>query len=209
VRVEFVESLSCSERFFSGYSGFPLLLKNQHFQIPIRPRMAVICAWHKIPHICVITRRPSVLVSKDFRRLPQIPQTAKEIPKTSEDVRRLSKMSKGNRRFPRRNPEIFQEQIELTMLKDCFFRVRVCVCVFFFFYQKPSKYLPVFSPETVNINKLANLTANTKAYGYITLGIKPHSDLQLMSLKNELPYMSVIILGKIFLFLDDFCWSIF
>ena len=33
-----VGSLPCSERFFSGYSGFPLdLLKNQHFQIPIRP----------------------------------------------------------------------------------------------------------------------------------------------------------------------------
>ena len=33
--VEFVVGcLPCSERFFSGYSGFPL--KNQHFQIPIR-----------------------------------------------------------------------------------------------------------------------------------------------------------------------------
>ena len=36
--VEFVvASLFCSERFFSGYSGFPFLLKNQHFQIPIQP----------------------------------------------------------------------------------------------------------------------------------------------------------------------------
>ena len=35
--VEFVVgSLPCSVRFFSGYSGFPLSLKNQHFQIPIR-----------------------------------------------------------------------------------------------------------------------------------------------------------------------------
>ena len=40
--VEFVVgSLLCSERFFSGYSGFPLspktsISKNQHFQIPIR-----------------------------------------------------------------------------------------------------------------------------------------------------------------------------
>ena len=31
-----VGSLPCFERFFSGYSGFPLSLKNQHFQIPIR-----------------------------------------------------------------------------------------------------------------------------------------------------------------------------
>ena len=36
--VEFVVgSPVCSERFFSGYSGFPFLRKNQHFQIPIRP----------------------------------------------------------------------------------------------------------------------------------------------------------------------------
>ena len=28
--------LACSERFFSGYSGFPLTPKNRHFQIPIR-----------------------------------------------------------------------------------------------------------------------------------------------------------------------------
>ena len=35
--VEFVVgSLPCFERFFSGYSGFPLSSKNQHFQIPIR-----------------------------------------------------------------------------------------------------------------------------------------------------------------------------
>ena len=35
--VEFaVDSRPCSERFFSGYSGFCPLLKSQHFQIPIR-----------------------------------------------------------------------------------------------------------------------------------------------------------------------------
>ena len=39
-------------------------------------------------------------------------------------------------------------------------------------------YLPltVFSSGTVNIKKLANLTANTKNYGQITLNAKPHSD---------------------------------
>ena len=32
-----VGSPACSERFFSGYNGFPLSFnKNQHFQIPIR-----------------------------------------------------------------------------------------------------------------------------------------------------------------------------
>ena len=35
--------------------------------------------------------------------------------------------------------------------------------------EKPSKHLTVFSPETRNIKKLANLTANTKNYGQITL----------------------------------------
>ena len=36
--VEFAPRL-CSERFFSAYSRFSPLLKNQHFQIPIRPRI--------------------------------------------------------------------------------------------------------------------------------------------------------------------------
>ena len=35
--VEFVVgSLPCSKRFFSGFFGFPLSSKNQHFQIPIQ-----------------------------------------------------------------------------------------------------------------------------------------------------------------------------
>ena len=41
---------------------------------------------------------------------------------------------------------------------------------------EPSKHLTVFSSETVNIKKLANLTANTKTYGQITLNTKLHSD---------------------------------
>ena len=45
----------------------------------------------------------------------------------------------------------------------------------------PMKTLTVFSSETVNIKKLANLTANTsentKNYGKITPNIKSHSDL--------------------------------
>jgi len=36
-------------------------------------------------------------------------------------------------------------------------------------YEEPSKHLTVFSSETVNIKKLANLTANTRNYGQITL----------------------------------------
>ena len=42
--------------------------------------------------------------------------------------------------------------------------------------EEPSKHLTVFPSETVNIKKLANLTANTKNYGQITPNIKPHSD---------------------------------
>ena len=47
------------------------------------------------------------------------------------------------------------------------------------FHEKPSKHLTVFSPETVNIKNLANLTVNTKNYRQITLNAKPHSDPQL------------------------------
>ena len=49
-----------------------------------------------------------------------------------------------------------------------------------------SKHLTVFSPETVNIKKLANLTANTKNYRQITLNTKPHSDplLEILKLKE-------------------------
>ena len=46
------------------------------------------------------------------------------------------------------------------------------------FHGKRSKHSTVFSPETVTIKKLANLTANTKNYGQITLNTKPHSDPQ-------------------------------
>ena len=42
--------------------------------------------------------------------------------------------------------------------------------------KNPQKHLTVFSPETVNIKKLANLTANTKNFGQIKLNTKPHSD---------------------------------
>ena len=42
--------------------------------------------------------------------------------------------------------------------------------------EEPSKHLTLFSSETVNIKKLANLTANTKDYGQITRNTKPHSD---------------------------------
>ena len=203
-------SLSLAPRgtFFSGYSGFPLLLKNQHFQIPIRSRMAVICAWHKIPHIRVIIRRPSVLVSEDFRRLTQIPADCQ---RNSEDYRRCPKTVKDVQRQPKISEEKSGNFPRADWI-DCFC---VCVCVWVFHFSFSWKTLQittgVFSGnmETVNINKLANLTVNTKTYGYITLGIKPHSDPQLMSLKNELPYMSVIILGEIFLFLDDFWWRIF
>ena len=42
--------------------------------------------------------------------------------------------------------------------------------------KEPSKHLTVLSSETVNIKKLANLTANTKNYGQTTLSTTPHSD---------------------------------
>ena len=48
--------------------------------------------------------------------------------------------------------------------------------------EEPSKHLTVFPSETVNIKKLANLTANTKNYGQITLNPKPHSNPPILGL---------------------------
>ena len=45
--------------------------------------------------------------------------------------------------------------------------------------EEPSKDLTVISSETVNIKKLANLIANTKHYGQITLNTNSHSDPRL------------------------------
>ena len=42
--------------------------------------------------------------------------------------------------------------------------------------KEPSKHLTVLSSETVNVKKLANVTANTKNYGQTTLNTTPHSD---------------------------------
>ena len=41
--------------------------------------------------------------------------------------------------------------------------------------EEPSKHLTLFYSETVNIIRVANLTANTKNYEQITLKTKPHS----------------------------------
>ena len=73
----------------------------------------------------------------------------------SEDSRRLPKISEGNRRgikIAEDRPKI----VRRTLRK-----------------LSPETKNP---PETVNIKKLANLTANTKNYGQITPNIKPHSD---------------------------------
>ena len=43
-------------------------------------------------------------------------------------------------------------------------------------FEEPSEHLTIFSSETVKIKKLANLTANTKYHGQITVNTKPHSD---------------------------------
>ena len=59
-----------------------------------------------------------------------------------------------------------------------------------------SKHLTVFSPERVNIKKLANLTANTKNYRQITLNTKPHSDPHIWSLILILIYDNVLISNK-------------
>ena len=52
--------------------------------------------------------------------------------------------------------------------------------------KEPSKQLTVFSSETVNIKKLANLIANTKNYEQ-TLNTRPHSDPQTGVLLKAVP----------------------
>ena len=154
------------------------------------------------------TRDNTTAKCPSFRRFPSTNADSRRLPKK---FRRLPKMFEDCRRCPKATENFRGEIRKFSKSRLNWLFLCVCVCVFFIFlfHEKPSKQLPVFSLEAVNINKLANLTVNTKTYGYITLGIKPHSDPQLMSLKNELPYMSVIILGEIFLFLDDFWWRIF
>ena len=62
----------------------------------------------------------------------------------SEDLQMLPKIPEDYRRFPKTNEEVRP----LPKMSE-----------------EPSKHLTVFSLETVNIKKLANLTANTKNYG--------------------------------------------
>ena len=154
------------------------------------------------------TRDNTTAKCPSFRRFPSTNADSRRLPKK---FRRLPKMSEDCQRCLKATENFRGEIRKFSKSRLNWLFLCVCVCVFFIFlfHEKPSKQLPVFSLEAVNINKLANLTVNTKTYGYITLGIKPHSDPQLMSLKNELPYMSVIILGEIFLFLDDFWGRIF
>ena len=154
------------------------------------------------------TRDNTTAKCTSFRRFPSTNADSRRLPKK---FRRLPKMFEDCRRCPKATENFRGEIRKFSKSRLNWLFLCVCVCVFFIFlfHEKPSKQLPVFSLEAVNINKLANLTVNTKTYGYITPGIKPHSDPQLMSLKNELPYMSFIILGEIFLFLDDFWWRIF
>ena len=73
----------------------------------------------------------------------------------SEDFRRLPAIPEYCWRFPKTNEEVRP----LPKMSE-----------------GSSKHLTLFSSETENIKKLANLTANTKYYGQTTLNTKPHSD---------------------------------
>ena len=53
--------------------------------------------------------------------------------------------------------------------------------------KEPSKQLTVFSSETVNIKKLANLIVNTKNYEQITLNTRTRSDPQTGVLLEGMP----------------------
>ena len=49
------------------------------------------------------------------------------------------------------------------------------IIIIIFFLQCKDTIFSVFSPETVNIKKLANLAVNAKNYRQITLNNKPYS----------------------------------
>ena len=55
----------------------------------------------------------------------------------------------------------------------------------------------IFYAETVNIKKLANLTANTENYGKITLNTNPHSDPHIIVLYLQIFNTQNYILFKI------------
>ena len=69
--------------------------------------------------------------------------------------RRLATIPEDCRRFPKTNEEVRP----LPKMSE-----------------KPFTHLTVFSSETVNIEKLVNLTENSENNGQITLNTKPHSD---------------------------------
>ena len=52
--------------------------------------------------------------------------------------------------------------------------------------EEPSEHLTVFSSETVSIIKLANLTANTKNHGQVTVNTKPYSDSLSVGILNSM-----------------------
>ena len=72
-----------------------------------------------------------------FGHFTKIPDYFRRFPKVLEDSRRLSKISETNEEV-RRLPKMSEER---------------------------SKHLTLFSLETGNVKKLANLTANSKNYG--------------------------------------------
>ena len=75
--------------------------------------------------------------------------------KTTEGVGRLSKMSKDNKTFTRRNLIISQEHVRITNV--------LFIYLFIYFSRTTLQTLTVVSTETAIIKKLANLIANSWA----------------------------------------------
>ena len=75
--------------------------------------------------------------------------------KTTEGVGRLSKMSKDNKTFTRRNLIISQEHVRITNV--------LFIYLFIYFSRTTLQTLAVVSTETAIIKKLANLIANSWA----------------------------------------------
>ena len=121
---------------------------------------------------CLLVSRSFRPFSDDSRSFRKISEDYRRFSKTAEDVRRLPKISEEKSENFRL---YFRRYIHV---KDFYSERNPCNSLYcFFFYEKPSKHLTVFSPETVNTNN----------YGQITLHTKPHSDPLLKPLLSMPP----------------------
>ena len=109
---------------------------------------------------CLVYQRVfgySPTFSDSFRRLSKTTEDSQKLAKISEHVRRLPKISNGAfQREIRTFSAIFLSLMSHVKDIKYFYSVQIL------FFNKNSQNTNSISPETVNIEELANLTANTE-----------------------------------------------